>query len=354
MSLRDWLIAACGQPLNSVLILFILGPSLGLTVRVCSPSSPLPERTKFSRLMSFRSWVLPLSGFWWILFITRWCCTVSLLAFYTPTGTIGFPWWSWLGLFGSGNGNWLISSCATRFSTVALCFAAFVFLWYSERVRACPVWFLRICLTSRELSAKDDDGGPLGTLAVIASSVQGVLVRLGDGGALGALSDSVEQSLLGELPLVSLEAVSDVVSPVSMVDEEPGLLSDVPLVSAALLSANEPVSGTLSWSSSRCSAGSGLGIALAGGVITLMGSATGGGLGSGGLLHSLMECILSRKQVVIEGHGSLFWSIWTKSTAVSLSKLCGGPDRTKLPALFASFSPSSWKYWVFTWNCILL
>ena len=59
------------------------------------------------------------------------------------------------------------------------------------------------------------------------------------------LSDSVEPSLLEELPLVSVEAVS-VVSPVSMVDEEPGLLSDVPLVLATLLSPNEPVSGTLS------------------------------------------------------------------------------------------------------------
>ena len=62
-------------------------------------------------------------------------------------------------------------------------------------MRACPAWSLRICLTSRELSAKDGEGGPLGTLADIASSVHGVLVRLGDGGALGALSDSVEPSL---------------------------------------------------------------------------------------------------------------------------------------------------------------
>ena len=82
-------------------------------------------------------------------------------------------------------------------------------------------------------------------MAVIASSVHGVLVCLGDGGALGVLSDLVEPSLLEELPLVSLEAIS-VVSLVSMVDKEPGLLSDVPLVLAALLSANEPVSGTLS------------------------------------------------------------------------------------------------------------
>ena len=80
----------------------------------------------------------------------------------------------------------------------------------------------------------------LGTFTDIASSVHGVLVRLGDGGALGALSDSVEPLLLEKLPLVSLEAVS-VVSSVPMVDEEPGLLSNVPLVSA-----NSPVSGTLS------------------------------------------------------------------------------------------------------------
>ena len=113
-------------------------------------------------------------------------------------------------------------------------------------MRACPVWSLRICLTSRELSTKDGDDGLLGTLAVIASSVQGVLVRLGDGGALGALSDSVEPSLLEELPLVSVEAISDDASPVSMVDESSGLLSDVPLVSAILLPASEPVSGTLS------------------------------------------------------------------------------------------------------------
>ena len=112
-------------------------------------------------------------------------------------------------------------------------------------MRACPAWSLRICLTSRELSAKDGDVGPLGTLADIASSVHSVLVRLGDGGALGVLSDSVEPSLLEELPLVLLEAVS-VVSSVPVVDEELGLLSDVPLVSAALLSVGGPVSGTLS------------------------------------------------------------------------------------------------------------
>ena len=112
-------------------------------------------------------------------------------------------------------------------------------------MRACLAWSLRICLTSRELSAKDGEGGPLGTLAGIASSVHSVLVRLGDGGVLGALSDSGEPSLFEELPLVSLEAVS-VISSVPVVDKESGLLSDVPLVSAALLSVDGPVSGTLS------------------------------------------------------------------------------------------------------------
>ena len=112
-------------------------------------------------------------------------------------------------------------------------------------MRACPTWSLSICLTSKELSAKDGDDGPLGALAVIASSVHSVLVHLGDGGVLGVLSDSVESSLLEELPLVLVEAIS-VVSLVSVVDEELGLLSDMPLVSAALLSANGPVSGTLS------------------------------------------------------------------------------------------------------------
>ena len=107
-------------------------------------------------------------------------------------------------------------------------------------MRACPVSSLKICLTSRELSASDGDGGLLGTLAVIASSVQGVLVRLGDGGALGALSDSVDPLLLEELPLVSVEAIS-VVSPVSAVDKLSGLLSELPLVSAVLLPASEPV-----------------------------------------------------------------------------------------------------------------
>ena len=169
-------------------------------------------------------------------------------------------------------------------------------------------------------------------MAAIASSVHGELVCLRDSGVLGVLSDSVEPSLLEELPLVSVEAIS-VVSLVSMVDEEPGLFSNVPLTSAALLSANEPVSGT---SSSHCSVGSGLGMALAGGVIKSMGSAAGGGLGSCGLSHSLNGMYLvtatglSLKVTALSGGVSE-----TKSTAVSLSKLCVGPDRTEFSALFA-------------------
>ena len=197
-------------------------------------------------------------------------------------------------------------------------------------MRACPAWSLRICLTSRELSAKDGEGGPLGTLVDIASSVHGVLVRLGDGGALGALSDSVEPLLLEELPLVSVEAVSVVLS-VPLVGEEPGLLSDVPLVSAALLSVDGPVSGTLSLSSSHCSAVSGLGMASAAGVIGSKGSAVGGGLGSRGVSHNLSGMYLvpatglSLKVTALSDGASE-----TKSTAVSCSELSGGPERTKV------------------------
>ena len=80
------------------------------------------------------------------------------------------------------------------------------------------------------MSAGTGYGGPLGTKAgVIASSVHSVLVHLGDGGALGALSDllvSVESLLIDVLPLLSLEARL-LVSSVPMVDKESGLLPDV-------------------------------------------------------------------------------------------------------------------------------
>ena len=245
-SLRDRLNAACRQSLNSVVFPVILGPSLAFYSSYVYSFPFPPEMTEFRSFSVFlvlgTSFLLGggRSSSSLDVIVLSLCLlgTQRLAPLDSPDG----PGW---GSPGFGNGNWLISSCATRFSTVALCFAAFVCFWYWERVRACPAWSLRICLTSRELSAKDGEGGLLGTLADIASSVHGVLVRRGDSGALGVLSDSVEPSLLEELPLVSLEAVS-VVSSVPVVDEEPGLLSDVPLVSAALLSVDGPVSGTLS------------------------------------------------------------------------------------------------------------
>ena len=60
----------------------------------------------------------------------------------------------------------------------------------------------------------------------------------------------VEPLLLSfDVALLLLEPILLEESPVSMVDKESGLLSDVPLSSATLLSAFKPVSGTLSWSS---------------------------------------------------------------------------------------------------------
>ena len=52
----------------------------------------------FTVSLSFWSMGLLSSGWWWFLFVTGCCCTVSLFALNTTTGTIGFPWWSWLGL----------------------------------------------------------------------------------------------------------------------------------------------------------------------------------------------------------------------------------------------------------------
>ena len=72
-----------------------------------------------------------------------------------------------------------------------------------------------------------------------------------------------------------------------MVDEELGLLSDVPLVSATLPSVDGPVLGTLSQTSSRCSACPGLGMSSAAGVIGSKGSTAGGSLGSCGVSRSL-------------------------------------------------------------------
>ena len=208
---------------------------------MCIPSPFSPERTDFH---GFTVFLVIGTSFFWVVVVPlhHW-----MLLYYLSACFEHNDWHHWIPLMVLVGALLALAmaTCATRFNTVALCFAAFVCFWYWECVRACPAWSLRICLTSRELSAKDGEGGPLGTLADIASSVHGVLVRLGDGGVLGVLSDSVEPSLLEELPLVSLEAVS-VISSVPVVDEEPGLLSDVPLVLAALLSVDGPVSGTLS------------------------------------------------------------------------------------------------------------
>ena len=77
--------------------------------------------------------------------------------------------------------------------------------------------------------------------------------------------------------------------------------------------------------------GSGLRMASAAGVIRSMGIATGGGLGSYGVSCSLdgMYLVsatgLSLKVTALSAGVSE-----TKSTAVSCSELCGGPDRTEV------------------------
>ena len=79
--------------------------------------------------------------------------------------------------------------------------------------------------------------------------------------------------------------------------------------------------------------GSGLGTVLAGGVIRSMGTAVGGGLGCCGLSCSLngmylvSETGLSEKVTVLTPEASEM-----KLTAVSLSKLCVGPDGTEILA----------------------
>ena len=45
----------------------------------------------FTVSLSFWSMGLLSSWWWWFLFVTGYGCTVSLLAFNTTTGTIGFP-----------------------------------------------------------------------------------------------------------------------------------------------------------------------------------------------------------------------------------------------------------------------
>ena len=91
LSLRDRLIAACGQSLNSVVFLVILGLSLAF-YSSCVYSSPFfLKGPSFMVSLSFWSLGPFSSGWWWFPFVTGCCCTVSLLAVNTTTGTIGFP-----------------------------------------------------------------------------------------------------------------------------------------------------------------------------------------------------------------------------------------------------------------------
>ena len=81
-------------------------------------------------------------------------------------------------------------------------------------------------------------------------------------------------------------------------------------------------------------------MALAGGVIKSMGSIAGGGLGSCGLSCSLngmylvVATGLSLKVTAVSDGASE-----TKSTAVSLSKLCVGPDRTEFTHIICLIFP---------------
>ena len=82
-------------------------------------------------------------------------------------------------------------------------------------------------------------------------------------------------------------------------------------------------------------------MASAAGVIRSKGSTAGGGLGSCGVSRSLNGMYLvpstglSLKVTALSAEASEM-----KSTAVSCSELCGGPERTNISRLFASFSPS--------------
>ena len=75
--------------------------------------------------------------------------------------------------------------------------------------------------------------------------------------------------------------------------------------------------------------GSGLGVKLVAGVIRSVGHALKGGFGCGGVSHSLNGMYLVREtglsgKVTVLSTGTSE----TKLTAVSLSKLSGGPGRT--------------------------
>ena len=70
LSLRDRLIAACGQSLNSVSILVILGPSLAFYSSYVYSSPSFPERTKLHGFNVFLALVSSFFFRWWFLFIT--------------------------------------------------------------------------------------------------------------------------------------------------------------------------------------------------------------------------------------------------------------------------------------------
>ena len=118
-SLRDRLVAACGQSLNSVIFLVILGPSLDF---YSSYVYSFPFSSWKDRVSQFHCLFGP-----WNFFLLGGGGSSSSLD--VAVLSLCLPWTQWLaplespdgpgrGSPGSGNGNWLISSCATPFNTV--------------------------------------------------------------------------------------------------------------------------------------------------------------------------------------------------------------------------------------------
>ena len=173
LSLRDRLFAACGQSLNSVVFLVILGPSLAFYSLYVYSFPFSPERTEFHGFHClFGPWDFFLLGGGRSsssldVAVLSLCLlgTQRLAPLDSPDG----PAW---GSPGSGNGNWLISSCAPRLSTVALCFAAFVCFWYWEHGEGrVQLGLLGFASLPGSYLPKMVKVVRLGTLAGIASSV---------------------------------------------------------------------------------------------------------------------------------------------------------------------------------------
>ena len=78
LSLRDHLNAACGQSLNSVVFLVILGPSLAFYSLMCTPSPFPPERTEFHSFTVFL--VLGTSFFWVVVAPLHHCMLLYCLS----------------------------------------------------------------------------------------------------------------------------------------------------------------------------------------------------------------------------------------------------------------------------------